>query len=428
MRVVIAHSHLNPGGVTRIIESQIGSLENDSVTVIVGACQNPEAIEERDARLEIIESLNYLVNRKYSDKEAVVLLHQIHAQIKKHVSKDSILHFHNLNLGKNPIVTYAVYLLAKEGYKVFNHAHDFAEDRATNLQFLKEIITDNFAQKLNDILYPDLPNYHFGVLNSFDFERLLGYGVRKERIEWLPNPVTFSTSKSVADKALFKKEISESLQLDPSKLLVTYPVRVIQRKNIGELILLASVFQNEVNFVVTQPPQNPVEIERYKKWTSFCQKENISMTFEAGTKVNFETLLIASDFCITTSYKEGFGMVYLEPWLLHTPVVGRDIDFISKDFVADGFEFPLLYSKIEIPGLENDFKDLHMEEQMQIISDVHGGKIQRDTLFEQNPFLTSMFNKVDAGVITKNISIIKNNYSLKGYGIKLQERYKKLVG
>ena len=160
------------------------------------------------------------------------------------------------------------------------------------------------------------------------FARVFGFNL-KER---------YNPKENIYDKTKAKTEICDQLNLEQNKLLITYPVRVIQRKNIGEFILLAALFNENANFVVTQPPQNPVEIERYKKWVDFCKKEKINVTFEAGTKVDFEKLLIASDFCITTSYNEGFGMVYLEPWLLNTPVVGRDIDFISKDFRADGFD------------------------------------------------------------------------------------------
>ena len=428
MQILIAHSHLNPGGVTRIIESQIESLKGNEIKVLVGAAAEPEAITSKGAELEIIEELNYLERRTYSDMEAKELLHKIHGKIKSFCTSDTVLHFHNLNLGKNPIVTYAVYLLAKDGVKVFNHAHDFAEDRPTNYTFLKEIITDIFLQDVNRVLYPNLPNYWFGVLNSHDYSRLTTYGVDQNRIDWLPNPVTFTVSEDAPDKATAKATVCDTLKLDSEKLLVTYPVRVIQRKNIGEFILLSKLFEQKANFVVTQPPQNPVEVEMYKQWLAFCEQENIKVCFEAGTKVNFEHLLSGSDFCITTSYKEGFGMVYLEPWLLETPVVGRDIDFITKDFKDDGFEFPTLYFKINIPGVKADFKDLNMKMQMEIISGVTGGKIEKQKLFEQNPILNTLFRKVADHVTQKNKSIIKNNYSLKGYGIKLQERYKKMVG
>jgi glycosyltransferase involved in cell wall biosynthesis len=205
-------------------------------------------------------------------------------------------------------------------------------------------------------------------------------------------------------------------------------VRVIQRKNIGEFILLSVLFENQANFAVTQAPKNPEEIKQYKKWVSFCQEQQIHIIFEAGNKCNFEELLIASDFCITTSYKEGFGMVYLEPWLANTPVVGRNIDFITKDFIADGFEFPKLYNQIQIPGYESDFKDFDLNKQQQIITDILKNKIDKNLMLNQNKKLLSLFDKVKPTVFAKNISLIKNNYSLEGYGIKLQNRYKKIPG
>jgi len=428
MQIVIAHSHLNPGGVTRIIESQIESLSNDTVKVLVGSCSNPETITSKGAELHIIEDLNYLEQREYNDKEAMIMLHQVHRKIKNQLPSNAILHFHNLNLGKNPIVTYAVYLLAKEGAKVFNHAHDFAEDRPANYAFLKSILSDIFLQRIEEVLYPQLPNYHYGVLNSFDFERLEKFGVQKERIEWLPNPVTFQTRQNISDKNGAKTQICKSLALDEKKLLVTYPVRVIQRKNIGELILLSALFGDMVNFVVTQPPKNPHEILLYEKWMKFCNAENIDVTFEAGNKVDFETLIIASDFCITTSYREGFGMVYLEPWLLNTPVVGRNIDYITRDFNADGFQFPMLYNQIIIPATNADFKDLEMEIQMNIISEIKNNTSKKTGILEQNKALQMLFEKTGSEITEKNKKIIKEKYSLKGYGSKLQNRYKKMVG
>ena len=428
MQIIIAHSHLNPGGVTRIIESQLESLPENDVKVLVGNCLRPDDIKDRGAELVVFEPLNYLEYRIYSDEEVNILLTEILHFFEKQLSTGSILHFHNLNLGKNPVVTYAVYLLAKRGVQVFNHAHDFAEDRPANYQFLKEIIEGNFKANLKEVLYPDFSNYHFGALNAFDVNRLVSYGVKQEKIEWLPNPVPYRNPAESEEKEAAKNAVCEALQLDDKKLLVTYPVRVIQRKNIGELILFSVLFADKINFTVTQPPQNPLEIKIYNRWVDFCKKEKIDILFEAGNRVDFEQLLIASDFCITTSYKEGFGMVYLEPWLFRTPVVGRNIDYITADFINDGFYFPALYNFLKIPGYKEDFKDISIDSQMKFITDVRNRFIQTEKIFEQNKHLVTLFEKVDASVIKKNSSIIKNNYSLKGYGIKLQNRYKKMVG
>ncbi|MFV0267400.1 MAG: hypothetical protein ACK5HT_09725 [Draconibacterium sp.] len=428
MQIIVAHSHLNQGRVTRIIESQTEALKGTPVKIITGAFPDPETFTSKGAELIIIKELADLEKKKYSDQEAMQMLHLVHQKIKEHIKPGTVLHFHNLNLGKNPIVTYAVYLLAKEGVKVFNHVHDFAEDRPSNLTFMKEILTNIFLQDVNEVLYPKLPNYQFGVVNSADLERLVSYGVDQERIVWLPNPVNVKTSPENLNKAEAKSAICQTLKLDENKLLVTYPVKVIQRKNIGELILLSILFDHIASFAVTQAPQNVVEIEMYKQWVRFCANHEIDVIFEAGMKTDFETLLAGSDFCISTSYRESFGMVYLEPWLLDTPVVGRDIDYITRDFKEDSFEFPALYYKLNIPGIKVDFKDLNMKMQMEIISDLKSGRLSKQQVFEQNPILSTLFKKVADSVTNKNKTIIQNNYSLKAYGNKLQEQYSKLIG
>ncbi len=427
MQVIIAHSHLNPGGVTRIIESQVKCLADYDVTVVAGNCGENYPAFSGKTKCISFGPLNYLEHKKYSESSLRKKLQETKGFLETILKKDAILHVHNLNLGKNPVTTYAVFLLTKEGYTVFNHAHDFAEDRPANYQFLKEIIEGNFNEKLSEVLYPDLPNYHFGVLNSFDFDRLVSYGVAKERIEWLPNPVEFRVSKNVPNKKVAKKGICSDLLLDEKKLLVTYPVRVIHRKNIGEFLLLSVLFQETANFCVTQPPLNPEEIKLYQKWLDFCGKKKIPVVFEAGKKVDFETLLTASDFCISTSYKEGFGMVYVEPWLADTPVVGRNIRYITRDFVHDGLILPALYDELKIPGTSGDFPLLTMEQQMQLIEGVSEGKIKQQSIFELNPRLKTLFEKVGPDIMKNNKNIIERNYSLHGYRDKLQKRYRKMV-
>ncbi len=427
MRVVIVHHHLNPGGVTRIIESQVSGLKNLPVQLLTGSL--PEQLPKPLAYKDIISfpDLNYLPQKRYSRQEIQKILNRILHFLEKNTGKNTLLHVHNLNLGKNPVLTYAVFLLAQKGIPVFNHAHDFAEDRPANYQFLQEIIEGNLGQKLTDILYPGLPNLHFGVLNSLDYKRLLNQGVDEDRLIWLPNPVTFPSLQHLFSKSREKEEICRLLGIAVPEKLVTYPVRVIRRKNIGEFILLSLLFQQETRFVVTQPPQNPVEQKLYRQWLAFCQNESLNVIFEAGEKVDFHQLLSASDFCITTSYREGFGMVFLEPWLANTPVTGRNIEYITSDFRNDGLEFPRLYNQIIIPGYSRDFKDLSMKDQMEIIRNIRTGTLKKEAILQKNPDVKTMFREVPVPVMESNRTIIKNKYALEKYGTKLQNRYQKMV-
>ena len=64
MRIIIIHYHLNPGGVTRIIQSQINSIKSLShkhdITIITGYCPNPEDYRNSGIKLIINEEIDYL--------------------------------------------------------------------------------------------------------------------------------------------------------------------------------------------------------------------------------------------------------------------------------------------------------------------------------------------------------------------------------
>lgn len=427
MKIIIFHYHLNPGGVTRIIESQVQALlnhkNNIEIEVITGGCENPSFFKNLDIKVSVYPELNYLLSEHINYKEWFKKISNI---LSKSCNKNDILHFHNLNLGKNPLVTLAVSTMAQDGFHVINHAHDFAEDRPVNADFLKKIIEGEFTKELNTVLYPNLPNYKFAVLNSFDLNRLIDYGVIKSRISLLPNPVVFSGHKLPGTKNEWKNDICEVLSLNSNKKLITYPVRVIQRKNIGEYILLALLFSDEANWVVTQPPKNPVEIEPYEKWKLFCEQEEINVCWEAGNKCDFEKLIKASDFCFTTSIQEGFGMVYMEPWLLGTAVKGRSISMVTKDIIASGIDFPVLYEKLIV----SDGRQLHdgsLEEQFDIIRTIKNDANLKTQLFSENPFLNELLNPVADSLIKRNNKVILREYSLENYGNKLNEIYRTII-
>lgn len=422
-RIVIFHYHLNPGGVTRIVESQVESLLDDDrereIIILCGKVANKGNLQTNGVKIIENELFNYI-------DENITDYHKVYQKTKEallnEIKETDILHVHNLNLGKNPIITLIFSELAREGYSLVNHAHDFAEDREKNWKLLKSVIETEFGGNLNQVLYPSLNNYLFACLNSFDYNRLLSYGVERNKVTMVPNPVIFS-ERSTSFNA---EEICETLQISPAKKTITYPVRVIRRKNIGEFILLCYLFQDIANWVVTQPPKNPVEITPYEKWKNFCLKENIPVCFEAGTKVDFEALIKMSDYCITTSIQEGFGMVYMEPWLLGTPVIGRDIEMVTKDLINSGVSFPLLYNSIQIDE-GKDFGQLDMDEQILFILKIKKDANTRKKLFQLNPFLNEMLNDISNTLISENKNLILKEYSLEKFSQRLNGIYKRFT-
>lgn len=427
MKIVLFHYHLNPGGVTRIIESQIDALqmlpEKPQLLVLTGSCENKGFFARRGVELVEHAELNYLIS---DDSDNKLRLENIEKIIRGVCAKDDILHFHNLNLGKNPLVSLVVSDLALEGFTLINHAHDFSEDRPMNQSFLQKIIENEFDRTLDHVLYPQVENYHFAVLNSFDHARLIKYGVSSQRCNLFANPVEFTSSLPEGDEEQWREEICSSLDIDPRKMIVTYPVRVIRRKNIGEYVLLAVLFAEQANWLVTQPPKNPVEIELYDKWKAFCAVEQINVGWEAGMKVDFEKLLRVSDFCFTTSIQEGFGMVYMEPWLLGTAVKGRDIPMVTKDLKQSGVQYPLLYSKLILPN-GKQLHELDIEQQFKAIRDINNESESKKKLLESNPIIKELLNHVPKELINENNKVILEEYSLKSYGEKLDGLYKRII-
>jgi len=425
LKIAIVHYHLNPGGVTRIIQSQIQSLKSDTtkIKIICGFCPDPEQYQQAGIGLIINNELNYIYPESISADKLSHIYNSLNNFFRKVINKDEIIHFHNLNLAKNPIATKVISDMASEGYFVVNHVHDFAEDRPQNWNFIKKVIEGHFKANLKNILYPDLNNYLVAVLNSFDLNRIKENGINEKRRFLLPNPVGFLPEKNINNKHLCASKIRKELNLEVNKKIITYPVRVIRRKNIGEFILLSTLFKTEVYWLVTLPPQNPIEIKFYEKWGKFCRKERIPVHFEVGLSVEFTDLMYASDFCITTSIREGFGMVFIEPWLFGTPVIGRDIPHVTNDLKKLGMNFSGFYQNLHIDNDNNDFIDLTIKEQMEYIHGINRSDAKKHDLMIMNPILNNFFQSVPNKIISNNIKIINENFSLDRYKERLYAIY-----
>lgn len=430
MKLLIIHYHLQLGGVTKIIDSQLEAMLSfvppEDITVLTGS---PRAGGAYPAGIitKVLPELNYIDISRPSRSDALIILKKIEEFIKSNIFPDTVMHPHNLNLGKNPLLTYAINKISGTGIPVLNHCHDFAENgRPENLEFLKYIIRDSLGDDLQAVLYPDKPAYHFAVINSADMEHIVNYGARRNKVHLLPNPVYFPDSSTQSDKPEIINALARILGIDCSLPVFTYPVRAIRRKNIGEFILLASLFSDKANWLITMAPENPTERLEYDTWKNFCSVNKIKVHFEAGAAVSFTDLMNVSDKCITTSIKEGFGMVFLEPWLFGLPVAGRNIPEITGDFVKKGISFPAFYTALATNG-KNDFPDLSQRKQMDFILSIKKSDGLKTKFLNDNPEIMRIFQPAPPAIIEQNRKIIKNSYSLESYGQKLFEIYKRLV-
>jgi len=395
------------------------SVRPDSkIVVLTGEGSRTRTLQKLNARVIVFAPLNYLARQLTTDQRRDMLT-TISEFLSSHLQPGDVLHAHNINLGKNPLLTIAVFRTARRGIRIVNHCHDFAEDRPDNWAFLSRILKEHSKESLPAVLYPDARNYSYIVLNSGDNQRLIQYGVAANKIDLLPNPV--GAPQMALSKTAAQAKVRTVLNLKNDKLLITYPVRVIRRKNVGEFILLAHLFRDAAYWMITQPPKNPVEIEPYEKWKDFCQSHNIDVHFEVGERLDFELLMRASDACITTSIREGFGMAFLEPWTFGTPVIGRDIPYVTRDFKNMGVRLPCLYKKLIVEYNEKkcDFAMLAMEEQMSVIGSTLESEATREKILQQNAFLQNLLQQPPADLIEKNRNLLKTKFSISAYGKRL---------
>jgi glycosyltransferase involved in cell wall biosynthesis len=429
MNLSILHYHLMPGGVTRIISSQVASLTScsyiEKVVILCGRF-SPQFVTNGVTIIENV-GMNYI--SPHEKKEFYMTLRdRLYSFMKDQIGRDDIIHIHNPNVGKNPVLTSAIYRLGAEGYKLFLHCHDFAEDRPDNIAFMKQVIQDVLSENVNEVMYPRFCHCFYGVLNSFDMERLKKIGIEKDKIQRIPNPVSFDMYTDVGQMEKARDDVCAHFHLNPQADIFIYPVRVIRRKNIGELILLAALFPGRACWLVSMAPHNPLEITFYRKWKAFVREKQLPVFFEAGKEIDFHTLMYGADRSITTSIKEGFGMSFLEPWLFQKPVVGRSIPYVINDFKEEGMIFDSLYNNLMVSwkGEKKDFPELSDHEQRQYITKLLHGKREREKTLAETRIDEVVFSPVSQQTIMHNKKIISETYSLEHYGKRLCTIYKKL--
>jgi hypothetical protein len=216
--------------------------------------------------------------------------------------------------------------------------HDFAED-GRPLSYFNE---DEYVS-----------NCHYGVINSRDYNILLKAGLKKEGLHKIFNTIKpFElTPPPFPPRGGIKGGVTPKIAL--------YPIRAIRRKNIGEAILLSLFFKNHVALFISQPPNSPIDIISYKGWKRFAEKNRLDVVFEAGLRYDFEQLVLAARFLITTSITEGFGFAFLEPWTAKKILCGRKLPDICYDFEQNGIKLDHLYTKLLVPVKWIDKNELY---------------------------------------------------------------------
>lgn len=341
MRIAIVHYHLRPGGVTRVIQHAVSALAREGVSVVVltGEAARRETLQLRNVRT--VAGLAY----DRSGRRGVPgdFIRRLEAAAAEALGgAPDLWHIHNHSLGKNACVPEAVCEFARLRRRMLLQIHDFAEDgRPRDFRRLLDGPGGGDVGTLGARLYPLAPQVHYAALNGRDLGFLADAGVPPETLHLLPNPVRMGAASGGAGPP----------HRPEGKPYLIYPTRAIRRKNLGEFLLWAAVCP-EARFATTLAPRNPAARPVYDRWVRLAGTLGLPVEFEiAGrTSAPFPEIMRSADALVTTSVAEGFGLAFLEPWLVERPLLGRNLPEITVQFASAGVDLSDLYDRLDVPA------------------------------------------------------------------------------
>jgi hypothetical protein len=313
MKIAFVHYHLKTGGVTAVLKRQIAAVHGVCDTLIL---TGDRAAADLAGKVVEIPELGYTQPHMPAPDPDRVAERVLRVLADTWPGGCDILHVHNPTLAKNRIFLQVIKRLQQAGVNLFLQIHDFAEDGRPDAYF--------------EEAYP--ADCHYGVLNARDLEILKKAGLKETGLHYLPNAVD---SLGVTEGRDAPRQ-------------VLYPVRAIRRKNLGEAILLSLFFDAGRRLVFTQPPNSPADIESYRDWVGWVDRNRLPVDFEMGRTIAFPALVGAAASMVTTSIAEGFGLSFLEPWTAGRLLWGRRLD-ICRDFEGSGMRLDSLYARLDVP-------------------------------------------------------------------------------
>lgn len=485
MQIVFAHYHLNPGGVTQVILSQIAALaalpaeqRPARIAVLYGARKGgwPDQLPPDSASLDVqLISVPELDYDEGWQPQSESLAELVQAALNSHgfTADETLLHVHNHALGKNISWPGALATLSRAGYRLLLQIHDFAEDfRPANFSRLAAALTGNDPGQLARTLYPQASHIHYATLTEKDAMVLRQAGIAAERTSVLSNPATEFSDLPARDEV--SARVRTQLGIPEYAQLVVYPVRGIRRKNVGEMLLHAAISPENTWHAITLAPRNPAERASFEHWRALAKQAGLRVLFDicGSGKPAFLDTLAASDRLITTSVAEGFGMVFLEAWLVGKQLVGRRIPQITDEFEEAGLRFDRLRETLNVPltwisdrkllaaalqesytlacnsyGVSPDALELQrawqlaMGDQPAIDFALLPSKVQeqvvlracedpaaaREEIERLNPGITSsLVDAADDQVIAANADIVREKFAFSRIGARLQDAHQAL--
>ena len=256
-----------------------------------------------------------------------------------------------------PALTRSLAVLAGAGEAMILQHHDLAEDaRPRNLEVLRSV----------PVPYPVSPRLAHAFLNRRDLDAFTGAGLAEDQAVLLPNPIVpRPPSPPPPDGAP----------------VVLMPMRGIPRKNLGEFLLLAAAAPTGARFLQGSAPEQENWRPAYDAWRRFAESHSLPVVFDVFRDRRPEACIDRATHLVTTSTREGFGMIHAEA-AGRRRVIGRRIPYLD----LEGFPTDGLYDALVIDG--RDFGHLDDEAQRARLLAFARGEI--DVAVEQRGRMTPL--------------------------------------
>ena len=448
MKVAIVHYHLEPGGVTRVIENTLEALNSTGHDIETVVLTGRKYAGDRIPNSQLIEGLDYAAPGQAISPELLM-------ERMKECAKSSLgglpdlWHIHNHSLGKNPSLTKACSMLAQKGEFLLLHPHDFAEDgRADNYKALSQVYEHT---------YPACARIRYAALNNRDRLFLDDlFAQTNSEVHLLANPIL--EHKPYISGEQVKTSLPENL--------ILYPVRAVRRKNLGELALLSAAHPDKF-FANSLGPTNPDFRPQFERWKFFAKNSSLRLTYGLGQTIDcsFPDMMASAEAIVSTSVAEGFGLGFLEPWTFGKTLCGRDLPEVTGDFSQHGVLLGNLYGRLELDldllqdssslaprikgKLTKFFNDYGKELPQQAVQEAFDS-IVRDNLVDfgrldeplQEELISAVIETDQAKEsirgqssidslppfqIEENAKAVRENFSMQAYGKKLMGIYRDLT-
>lgn len=372
--LVVAHHHLRPGGVRRVIETTLPALaaagRMDRIVLALGEPPPPHWIHTLHTSLQgtpvetrIHPEFLYLAEQNATHPPPQNRLDALCTAILENAgATQAVLWTHNPALGRNlPLAKAWTQAARTTGAILVFHHHDFFFDNRWHLWNHIRQTASTTLEEAAETVFPHGKNIIHLLVNRRDLQ-CLSQGLPHAAF-WIPNPAPPATPSAAERKSACEWMASRLGTRAPYWLL---PGRLLRRKNIAEAVLLARWLRPRSRLATTGGASSAGEFPYARRLAAaaaeHCWNLDLAVLENHPGHPPVPALIASAGAVLFPSLMEGFGLPCLEAASAERPLLARSLPNVMPDLLAMGLHAPLAYREILVPPDAWDSKkELHRQ-------------------------------------------------------------------